>query len=313
MILVSGAWILAAAAVAAAPTADDLARLTPVDAQVVLGLNAAALRSHPTVQGWLEDHSPPLTGRAAVEELLRETGLDPLRDVEAAVLAAAYRGEGVPPAFLALFGGSFNPPSLAAALTKRGATLVPAPFVLLRTAEAAGEAPFVAVLDRLLAVGDEASVRAAVAGTTLGAAVVRVERAAGRLDPRASLWLAVDMPAAWRQRNVEMPATPPSVSGVVQASRAVTRLLAHARLGAALELDFWARANSVENAELLQDAVRGAIAALRLAAQEHLPELVDVLRGVRITQHQEEVSGQASVPLPLLDRLAHPLQAVTAP
>ncbi len=289
----------------AAPSPADLARLTPPDAQVVMGANLAALRTQPAVQAWLAEHHAAWTGRGGDgEELLREAGLDPLRDVDATVVAAVDRPDG-DDSWLALFGGSFDPASLAAALLRRGATVVPGvPFVLLRAAEEGSEKPFIAVLDQLVAVGDEGSVVAAASGATLGAGVVRVERAAGRLDPNATFWLAVDVPAAVRGQTRAGEDAPDAMRGLVHASRAVQRMLLHARLGEALELSAWALADSAENAGLLHDAARGLVAALRLGAQERHPELLDVLRQVRVTQSDREVNAAAVIPVALLESLA---------
>lgn len=296
--------LAATAAIPAAPSAADLARLTPPDAQVVMGVNLTTLRSHPAVQAWLAEHRAPWTGRGGEgEELLREAGLDPLHDVDATVVAVVHRPAGND-AWLALFGGSFDPSSLAAALVKRGAELVPAaPFVLLRADKGERGAPFIALFDRLVAVGDEPSVLAAATGATMGAGVVRVERAAGRLDPTATLWLAVEVPPALRQRAQTLDSAPEAARALVFAARAVERLLLHARLADSLELAGWARADTPDNAELLNDAAKGLVAALRLTAQERQPDLVDVLRQVRITQREREVTGTATIPLAVIEGL----------
>ncbi len=300
-VLLSAAVILQAA-----PSPADLARLTPPHAQVVMGANLAALRTHPAVQAWLAEHYAPWTGRGGDgEELLREAGLDPLRDVDATVIAVSERALGHD-AWLALFGGSFDPASLGAALLRRGATVVPGvPFLLLRSDQDDADAPFIAALDQLIAVGDERSVVAAVSATTLGAGVVRVERASGRLDPSATFWLVVEVPPALREQARVGEDTPEAMRGLVQASRALERMVLHARLGDALELSGWALADTAENAGLLHDAARGLVAALRLGAQERHPELLDVLRQVRISQSDREVNAEAAIPVTLLEALAN--------
>ncbi|MEP0774527.1 MAG: hypothetical protein HRF46_09215 [Acidobacteriota bacterium] len=297
--------LAATAAVPAAPTPADLARLTPPDAQVVMGIHVAALRSHPAVQAWLANHQAPWTGRGSeAEALLEELGLDPLRDVDASVLAAVDR-PGEEDSWVLLLGGSFNPTAMSAALTRRGATLVPGmSYPLLRTSEETDDAPLMAFFDHLVVVGDERSVLAAASGATMGAGVVRVERAAGRLDPTATSWLVVDIPPALRQNPQVIDGAPEAMRGLLSASRAVERMIMHARLGEALELSGWARADAPENAELLHDAAKGMVAALRLSAQGHYPELLEVLRQVRITQSEREVTGTAAIPLALIEQLA---------
>lgn len=296
--------LAATAALPAAPTPADLARLTPPDAQLVMGVHVAALRSHPAVQAWLASHQAPWTGRSGeANALLEELGLDPLRDVDASVLAAVDRPGGED-SWVLLLGGSFDPAAMTAALVKRGATLVPGmPYPLLHTSEEADGAPLVALFDQLVVAGDERSVLAAASGATMGAGVVRVERAAGRLDPSATSWLVLDIPPALRQRPEVIDSAPEAMRGLLAASRAVERMIMHARLGEALELSGWAHADTPENAELVHDAARGMVAALRLAAQGRQPELLEVLRQVRITQREREVAGTATIPVTLLQRL----------
>ncbi len=297
--------LAATAAVPAAPTPADLVRLTPPDAQVVMGIHAAALRSHPAVQTWLANHQAPWRGRGGeADALLEELGLDPLRDVDASVLAAVDRPGGED-SWVLLLGGSFDPASMTAALVKRGATLVPGlPYPLLRTSEETGDAPLMALFDQLVVVGDERSVLTAASGATMGAGVVRVERAAGRLDPAATSWLVVDIPPVLRQPPQVLDGAPEAMRGLLAASRAVERVIMHARLGEVLELSGWARADAPDNAELLYDAAKGMVAALRLTAQGRHPEFLEVLRQVRITRREREVIGTATIPLALIEQLA---------
>jgi hypothetical protein len=62
-------------------------------------------------------------------------------------------------------------------------------------------------------------------------------------------------------------------------------------------------ADTAENAELLRDAVKGAIAAARLHAQGTSPELVNVLRNIEVSVSGTDLSASGAVPVSLLEKL----------
>jgi hypothetical protein len=66
-----------------------------------------------------------------------------------------------------------------------------------------------------------------------------------------------------------------------------------------------ATTDTAENAELVRDAVKGALAAARLKLGETEPELVEVLRDTQVQVKDTEVSGKMVIPLPLIEKLAH--------
>jgi len=132
-----------------------------------------------------------------------------------------------------------------------------------------------------------------------GSPIVAEEVAARRIDPTAPFFFVADLPP----RDTAPIAGDGTLQGVVAASGAVRRVGLQANLGDALTLKGFANADSPENAELLRDAVKGAIAAMRLHAQEQAPELVDVLRGVDVRLDGTRVTGAVAVPVELIEKV----------
>jgi hypothetical protein len=307
------ALLLAAAAVAAPPTVADLLGKVPAAARVVVAVNAAALREHPLVQEWLADRHAAWSGLDdETDSFLRDAGLVPERDVEAMV-AAVTPTEGRP-SFVVFFAGRFDPAALGAALTARGAQPVQlaggAGYLL---PDEGSDARTVALLaSDLIVLGDETSVR----GLTLfpaGSPLVAEEVAARRIDPAAHFFFVADLPPRATAAGGAGTTTDPSLQQVVEASGAVCRVGLQAVLGDALALKGFAAADTPENAELLRDTVKGAIAAMRLHAQEKVPELVDVLRGVDVRLDGNRVTGAVEVPVAVIEKVLREHAAAHAP
>jgi hypothetical protein len=158
-------------------------------------------------------------------------------------------------------------------------------------------------------VGDETAVQAAIAPTHALIPLVESELAAGRIDPRAPFWVIAVVPAEARQKAGEVSEHAhgeggEAVRSIVFASGAVQRISGQAFLDDSLRLSGVAVADTPENAELLRDAVKGAIAAARLHAQGQAPELVNVLRDVVVRVAGTDLSVSGAVPLTLLEKLA---------
>ena len=90
---------------------------------------------------------------------------------------------------------------------------------------------------------------------------------------------------------------------MLRASSVISRVTLQASLGDELAVSGAAVADTAENAELLRDAVKGAIAAVRLEAQNRAPELVGVLRDVKVSVDGAVVRGAGSVPVALVEKL----------
>ena len=303
--------LLLPAAALASTGVDALLPFVPANAKVVVAVDSAALRAHPAVQQWLIEHQAPWSG---VDDegaaFLRDAGLDPLRDVDAMVFALSFEGDSE--AALALFGGRYDPASLGAALVKQGATRLTVAgrdaYLLPEHADDSAEAIVLAPSTDLVVCGSRALVAAALgAGGSAGSTLVRVEVASGRLDPSAPFWMAVAIPDLARHRagagDGDDEEIDSAMRGVAEASRAVRRVTGWATLNDSLALHGFALADTVENAELLRDAVKGALAALRLQAQGEAAELVEVLREVEVGLDGTTLAVHATVPIALLEKL----------
>ncbi|MFH1177804.1 MAG: hypothetical protein V1750_10400 [Acidobacteriota bacterium] len=298
---------------AASPTPYELLRWAPAGAQVVVAMDAATLRSHPLAQSWLLEHQAPWSGAGAeAQQFLRDAGLDPLLDVDSMLLAVVPqtghdRG-------LAAFGGRYDPASLGAALVKRGAraaTVGGSPVYQLAQAKGGqGASPYLFASPDVVLIGDEASLAAVLGRPARVNTLVDGELAAGRLDPRAPFWMVAAIPAELHEpagAPEQGPAHPggPALQALMAAAHTVRQVTLQAFLTDELELRWRAEADTAENAELLRDTVKGALAALRLHAQEQAPELVEVLRAVKVTCDGTEVKGTGVIPLALLEKLSH--------
>jgi hypothetical protein len=304
---------LAAPFVAAAPpTIGELLHSVPGGAQAVIAVDSAALRSHPKVQEWLLRQQAWTGADEDLRQFLTDAGLDPVRDVDAMVVTVLR--EGGETSAVALFSGRYDPASLTAALVKRGAQ----PFALAgrqayRLPSSGHHSGATAVLvqpsPELVIVGEESAVQAAVAPPHVVAPLVKNEISAGHIDLRAPFWVVAVIPAEARQKaseaseHVHAEGSEPVRSFVV-ASGTVQRVAMQAFLDESLRFSGVAVADTPENAELLRDAVKGAIAAARLHAQGQAPELVSVLRDVEVRVAGTDVSVSGAVPLALLEKLA---------
>ncbi len=298
-------------ATAAPPAVGELLRSVPVTAQVVVAVDSAALRAHPKVQEWLLRQHAWTGADEDLRQFLTDAGLDPFRDVDAMVVAA--QGEGAEAGAVALFSGRYDPSSLGAALVKRGAQ----PFTLAgvsayrlpSSGRHGGEAAVLAQISpELVIVGEEAAVGAAAASPHSVPPLVEKEISAGHIDIRAPFWMVATVPAGARQKATEAAGHAhgegsETVRSVVVASGAVQRVAMQASLDDSLRLSGVATADTAENAELLRDAVKGAIAAARLHAQSQSPELVNVLRDIEVRVAGTGVSVSGAVPLALLEKL----------
>ncbi len=303
--------LAAPAALAAPPTAAELLRLVPATASAVVAIDSAALRAHPAVHDWLV-RQHPLTGTDGdARRFLEDAGLDPLRDVNVIVVAAVPEADHT--TGIALFAGRYDTGALGAALVKRGGqafALAGAPAYRLPSEHESGRPVVVALPSPgLVVVGDEATVALALAPPHAVAPLAADEIAAGRLDVRNPFWMVATVPAQAHQRAGAAAERAhgngaEALRGFAFASGTVRRVVAQATLDDTLRFSATAVADTRENAELLRDTVKGALAAARLHFQDSAPELVDVLRAVDVRLAGPAVTARGAIPVALLEKLA---------
>jgi hypothetical protein len=296
------AVLTAAAALALPVTAkDDALSLIPADAVSVGMVQLAAMRTSP-LSSVLFQHIDRMSSAGEAEKLMIESGLRPLQDVDALVVATSPRTNlGSEADVLVIAEGRFQPERLAAAVIARGG--VPkGSYILLPESE--GEPGAVAFLSPSLAIaGNERSVVKAIAARANGGTGF-VSRGAlamdlGRLDRSSTAWAIIDVTRAARlTRGGTIETGSGQTGAALQAAlKSVSTVAVWARdSGDTLHLGATGLSNDTETLQLLEDAIRGALAALRIAVKDEAPEMVSVLRRFDVDRKSESITVEGSIP-----------------
>jgi hypothetical protein len=297
----------------AAAASDDALALVPADAASVGVIHVADLRTSPLAARVFSD-TDKLTVDGDAARFLDEARLNPKQDVDTVVAAGSPKGAGGSDGWgLVLFEGRFDPDALSAALAARGATARSTPageyFLLPDKGHDASRHEHGAIAfasPRLVVAGTESSVVAALARRAAGGTAFRsgagLGRHLGRIDPGASAWALVDV-SRLPQRDAALGRMQAHGNGadaattLVASMKSVSLLALQATAkGDALRLDATGLVSDEETAGLMEDALRGVLAAWRLAAQEKSPETVSVLRKFTVTRDSSSVSVSGTLP-----------------
>jgi hypothetical protein len=299
----------------AAKGGDDALALVPADAASVGVIHVADLRTSPLAARLFSDTDHVCVGGDA-QHFLDETRLNPKEDVDLVVAAGSPKGAGGSDGWgLVLFEGRFDPARLSAALVERGATRKSTPagdYFLIpdRHADASGHgggpAGIAFASKHLVIAGSESAVVNALAqrsaggtGFTSGAGL---GRHLSRIESGASAWALVDVsriPAKDAAvRHAQEHASGENAATTLVSSLKSVQLLALqvTAKGDALKLAATGVASDAETAGLMEDALRGVLAAWRLAAQEKSPETVSVLRKFTVSRDKETISISGTLP-----------------
>ena len=120
----------------------------------------------------------------------------------------------------------------------------------------------------------------------------------GRIDPHATAWAIVDVARAKRFADgPHVSANSTSGAAINSALRTVTTVALWATdNGDALKLGAFGLSNDPETLQLVEDTLRGALSAMRLAVQDKQPDLVSVLRRFNVSRTDDSVTISGSVP-----------------
>ncbi|MFI5120761.1 MAG: hypothetical protein ACHQM4_10120 [Thermoanaerobaculia bacterium] len=300
---------------AAARSGDDALALVPADAASVGVVHVADLRTSPLAARLFSDTDHICVGGDA-QHFLDEARLNPREDVDLVVAAGSPKGAGGSDAWgLVLFEGRFDPALLSAALVERGATRKSTPagdYYLIpdRHADASGHgsgpAGIAFASKRLVIAGSEAAVINALAQRSAGgtgfASGAGLGRHLSRIESGASAWALVDVsriPAkdAAMRRTQARASGNDAATALVSSMKSVQLLaLQVTAKGDALMLNATGVVSDDETAGLMEDALRGVLAAWRLAAQEKSPETVSVLRKFAVSRDKSSVSISGTLP-----------------
>jgi hypothetical protein len=284
----------------------DALSLIPNDAVTVGVVKLAEMRSSP-LSSTLFQQTDKVSTNGDAEKFLREAGLQPTRDIDVLVVATTLRTPlGHDADVLIAADGRFNSARLVQALVARGAEQKNSPngaYLLLPNEHDQNRQGAVAFPDsHLVIIGTEGAVTEALAARAAGGTSFMsaggLARDLGRIDSHATAWAIVDVARAKRFADGPHVSTQ-STSGAAinSALRTVTTVALWATdNGDALKLGAFGLSNDPETLQLVEDTLRGALSAMRLAVQEKQPDLVSVLRRFNVSRTDDSVTISGSVP-----------------
>lgn len=299
--------------VQAAGGSNDPFAYVPADAATVGQVRFADLKSNPLgARLFREADQVTVDGDAA--RFLEETRLRPTEDVDVLTVAFRSNTNGSNGEALAIFEGRFDPAKLEAALLARGGRKVTTPagdYVILPKGKDGKESDgAVALVSRQLVVaGNTEAVGKALARQGGSEASFRdsrgLARHMGRIESGASAWALVDAnryqsakkAMESRAHDGDSRHGDSNVVALMGAMKSVSLIAFSATAkGDAIKLGVEGLVEDEETRELMEDAMRGIMAAWRLAAQEKSPEIVQVLRKFKVERDNQGVSIRGTLP-----------------
>lgn len=299
---------------------DDALSLVPANAVTVGMVKLSEMRTSP-LSGVLFQHTDKFSADGDAAKFIAEAGLDPTRDVDLLVVSTTPRTAlGSDADVLVVAEGRFNVERLTNALVARGAVrkdgYLLAPDKQDGDDHGRGAVAFPSA--KLALAGTERAVIAALAAHASGGTGFPGTAAVGgqlhRIDPNATAWALVDVTRA--QRLLGAPRVP-GKDGANQPLAAAIRTLSTVALwatdtGDSLKLGAFGLSNDAETLQLLEDTIRGALSALRLAVRDKQPDLVPVLRRFDVSRTDDSVKVTGSIPAATLKELVQKKRAAVA-
>lgn len=304
--LISRALALTAAfALVALPVAaaDDALSLVPANAATVGMVKLAEMRTSP-LSSMLFQHTDRMSADGEAARFLTQAGLSPTKDVDVLVVATAPRTAlGSEADVLVIAEGRFDPARLTGVLVAHGAT-AKVGYLLLDDDDEKGEQAAVAFPSpKLVIAGNESAVLAALAARENGGTGFRSRGSLamdlGRIDSGATAWALIDVPRAARLTKGGTVDTGSGQSGdaLRTALKTLSTMGAWATdKGDSLQLGAFGLSSDTETLELLEDTVRGALSALRLAVKDKSPEMVSILRGFDVSRKEDVITVAGTIP-----------------
>lgn len=306
---------LAAAALATllAPAAfakTDAMSLIPNDAVSVGVVRLADMRSSP-LSSMLFQQTDKISTDGDAQRFLTDAGLAPTKDVDVLVVATSpVTTMGSEPEVLVAADGRFNVARLSDALIARGAVRKNGYFLLPESEhDRDNHKGAVAFPDAHLAIaGSETAVIEALAARANGGTTFMTASGLGResvrIEPHATAWALVDVARAQRLGGAHVGAHTGQNEALASAIKNVSTVALWATdTGDSLKLGAFGIARDADTLGLIEDTVRGALSALRLAAQDKQPDLVSVLRKFTVSRTDDAVTISGSVPADTLKTL----------
>ena len=292
--------------------ADDALNLVPANAVTVGMVKLGDMRTSP-LSSMLFQHADRMSSDGEAEKFLLEAGLSPTKDVDVIVVATTPRSTlGSEADVLVIAEGRFQPEKVMTALVSRGAVKKNG-YVLFdkKDVENGEETGAIAFLSPSMAIaGNERSVAAALAAKASGGTGFRSRGALGldlgRVDTNATAWALVDVTRAARLTKGGTITTGKGQSG--DALQAAIKSLSTVAVwatdkGDSLQLGAVGLSGDAETLQLLEDTVKGALSALRLAVKDKSPDMVSILRRFDVSRKSDSIVVEGSIPAGTLREL----------
>ncbi|HEY0143183.1 MAG TPA: hypothetical protein VGF48_19985 [Thermoanaerobaculia bacterium] len=308
---VVAAVALTALAIPAIAAQNGALALVPSNAATVGVVKLRDMRTSP-LSSMLFQHTDKMSADGEAQKFLADAGLSLSKDVDLLVVATSPRTNlGSEADVVVLVEGRFQPDRLSAALIKRGA-VKKGSYLILPEKNEQGEVGAVAFPSASLAIaGNERAVAAALAARTAGGTgfpgASGIGREMHRIDTNATAWALVDVVRAARLTKGGTLTTGKGQAGdaLAAAVKSVSTLAVWATdSGDQLKLGAFGVSTDEETLGLLEDTVRGALSALRLAVKDKAPDMVSVLRRFDIARNNDSITITGSIPASTLRELA---------
>ena len=284
----------------------DAFSLIPSDAVTVGVVRINQIRTSP-LAAMLFEHTDHVSANGEAEQFLNEAGLDPAKDVDVVVVATSPRTAlGREADIVVLADGRFNVDRLTKALVARGA-VKKGNYFMLPQSESKGAVAFPDA--HLAIIGSESAVTEALATRSNGGSSFAVSLLGGnlsRVDANATAFALVDVTRASRLAGGAhiLSGGDASRQAIAAAVRNVSTVGIWATDGGdTLKLGAFGLTNDEETLSLLEDTLRGALAAMRLAVNEKQPDLVPVLRRFNVERSRDGVKISGTIPADSLRKL----------
>jgi hypothetical protein len=284
---------------------SDALSLIPNDAVTVGVVRIADMRSSP-LSSALFQQTDKVSTNGDAEIFLREAGLQPTRDIDVVMVATSPRTTlGHDAEILIAAEGRFTVDRLTKALLARGATKKTSAhgdYYMLPTENSDHNGAAAFPDGHLALVGTESAVVAALdaraAGGTSFTTASGLARDLSRIDPHATAWAIVDVARAKRLADgPHVSSRTTSGDALNSALKTMTTVALWATdSGDALKLGAFGLSRDPETLQLVEDTLRGALSAMRLAVQDKQPDLVSVLRRFNVTRTDDAVTISGTVP-----------------
>ena len=292
-----------------AAAADEALSLVPANAVSVGMVRLADMRTSP-LSSLLFEHTDKMSSDGEAQKFLTDAGLSLTKDVDVLVVATTPRTSlGSEADILVLAEGRFDVNRLSRAFASRGAVRRNGYFILPDQDDE--EQGAIALVSPSLVIGGRESAVVAALEARKSGGTGFLSRGSlaldlGRIDSKATAWAAIDVVRAQRLSKGGRIHTGSGNSG--ETLQAALKSLSTVAVwatdkGDALALGATGVSADAETLELLEDAIRGGLSAMRLAAKDKSPEMVSVLRRFEVSRNNGAVLVEGSIPASQLKQM----------